>query len=624
MNFLSILQSLTDSGVVAATAFQLDQRTIESFGSFLVLVLAWSMVRPNMIRDYDNRVLPSNPTARFAFSFACAIAFVSLALGYKLFIGAAENILTAMIPQGKGFFENFKGQPAMLAVITLGGMLQFSIFRDLERSTLIWLHSRRHMSDDLNKLSRHLEDGPYSPSPAERQKHRDSVKRYGIYVTDESIDGVGLVTFNKWRKTSTLLRLVRTWNDAEDTRVLGSEDMKLLGVLETSHDRKTELAMAILKMVDEVQVHQGGETEKALGAMLKVLSDTPHIDRDSVAAAEARAKIIFSGSVEDLAKKQLRLTGEQLKNRIVQIERYFEIEYQIMMEQVSLLAARSVVLSGDKANDRLDQMKAAGIGGLGSIQQFNFDRIMWMFLVVLLGGFLVMYLGYSNQLRPGMAEGLARFSFAMSIAALIGAIVGSRRRHSRVVVTPWNKYITGGITAGVAFIGISVLSNAIKESMGIPPPEGQPPFSVYRMLPWALLPCLTAIAIARLARIPHWPSVRGIVSYRWLYVRTVDGIFVSLALFVAFCIAFSLHSLMGIELSPNLKALADKAWLPIPIIWTVQWLGFLIGFTVIRDVRWAAHSTIIAMDKPAPEAGVANEPKSARLQSIAPAQSKAA
>ena len=509
-------------------------------------------------------------------------------------------------------------------MITLGGMLQFSIFRDLERSTLIWLHSRRHMNDDLNKLWHHLDDGLFVPSAAERQKHRDSVKRYGIYVTDESVDGVGLVTFNKWRKTSTLLRLVRSWNDVEETRVLGVEDMKLLGDLETSHDRKTELAMAILKMVDEVQLHQGGETEKALGAMLKVLSDTPHIDRDSVAAAEARAKIIFSGSVEDLAKKQLRLTGEQLRNRIVQIERYFEIEYQIMLEQVSLLAARSVVLSGDKANDRLDQMTAAGIGGLGSIQQFNFDRIVWMFLVVLLGGFLVMFLGYSNQMKPGMAEGLARFAFAMSIAALIGAIVGSRRRHSKAVVTPWNKYLTGGVFAGVVFIGVSVLSNSIKAAMGIPQPEGQPPFSVYRMLPWALLPCLTSIAIARLARIPHWPAVPGIVAYRWLYVRTVDGICTSLALFVAYCIAFSLHPLMGIELSPNLQALADKAWLPIPVIWTIQWLGFLIGFAVVRDVRWAAHSTIIVAAKPGDVAAAGNEPEIAAIPAIPPVQSKAA
>lgn len=624
MNFLSVLQSMGESGQAIASALG-DRRAIETFLSFLVLVIGWSLIRPNMVRDFDNRALPYNTTARIAFTLAFVIAFMSLALAYAMFIGAADNVFNTMLPGGRGFFETFKGQPAMLAVLTLGLLLQFSMFRDLERSTLVWLHSRRHMSDDFNKLRNHLEEGPFSPSPQERYKNREAVKKYGIYVTDEGLNAVGLVTFNKWEKTCTLLRLVEAWNDSEDTRVLGDDDMKLLKDLQTSHDRKSELAMTILKMVDEVQVQHSAEAEKALSAMLKVLSDTPHIDRESVAAAEARAKVIITGSVEDLSKKQLRLTGEQLRNRIVQIERYFEVEYQIMLEQGSQLASRSVVLSGDKANDRLDQLKAAGVGGLGSIQQFNFDRVLWMFLVVSIGGFLVLYLGYSKTMTPGMAEGLARFSFAMAIAALIGAVVGSRRRHSNAVQTPWFRYLICGIVAGLCFIAVSVIWNAVKVAMQIPHPADQPPFTVYRMLPWALLPCITTIAIARLARIPHWFSIPGLARYRWLYVRTIDGICVSLALFVAYCMAFSAHDLMGLELAAGLKALKAQAWLPIPIIWALQSLGFLIGFAVVRDVRWAAHSTIIEkVDGPSEDPGPATGPEVIDLAAARTAQPKAA
>jgi hypothetical protein len=593
-----------ESGQAIANALG-DRRSIETFLSFLVLVIGWSLIRPNMVRDYDNRALPYNTTARIAFTVAFVVAFMSIALAYAMFIGAADNVFNTMLPGGRGFFETFKGQPAMLAVLTLGLLLQFTMFRDLERSTLVWLHSRRHMSDDFNKLWHHLDDGPFSPSPQERQKNRDAVKKYGIYVTDEGLNAVGLVTFNKWEKTCTLLRLVGAWNDSEDSRVLGDDDIKLLRDLQTSHDRKTELAMTILKMVDEVQVQHSAEAEKALSAMLKVLSDTPHIDRDSVAAAEARAKVIITGTLEDLSKKQLRLTGEQLRNRIVQIERYFEVEYQIMLEQVAQLAARSVVLSGDKANDRLDQMRAAGVGGLGSIQQFSFDRVLWMFLVVSLGGFLVLYLGNSTSMTPTMAEAIARFSFAMAIAALIGAIVGSRRRHSKSLETPWSRYILMGFLAGAIFILVSALSIWVKEAMGIPQPAGQPPFSFYRLLPWAFLPCIITITIARLARLPHWPQIPQLGSYRWLYVRTMDGPCVSLALFVAYCIAISLHDLMGLELSKNLQDMKAKARLPIPILWGLQSMGFLIGFAVVRDVRWAAHSTIIeTVEQPKEETGL--------------------
>ena len=432
----------------------------------------------------------------------------------------------------------------MLAVVTLGGMLQFSIFRDLERSTIIWLHSRRHMSDDLNKLWHHLDDGPFRAvaGPSGRSIATVSSGTASMSRMKASMPSVSSRSTSgaKRRRYCVVSGLGTT---TRRHAVLGNDDMKLLKDLETSHDRKTELAMTILKMVDEVQAHQGGRTRRrVLGAMLKVLADTPHVDRDSVAAAEARAKIIVSSSVEDLTKKQLRLTGEQLRVRISQIEKYFEVEYQIMLQQVSLLAARSVVLSGDKANDRLEELKAAGIGGLGSIQQFSFDRVLWMFLVVSLGGFLVLYLGYSRTMTPGMAEGLARFAFAMAIAALIGAIVGSRRRHSNSVQTPWLKYLTGGILAGVIFIGVSVLSNAIKVAMKIPQPEGQPAvFGLIGCCPGRLLPCIISIAIARLARIPHWPEVQRIASFSWLYVRTIDGVCVSLALFVAYAMAFSLH-----------------------------------------------------------------------------------
>ncbi len=551
---LAILQSLTDSGVLAANSLQFDQRTIESIASFLVLVLAWSVVRPNMIRDYDNRVLPSNPTARFAFSFACAIAFVSLAFAYKLFIGAAEDILTATIPQGKGFFENFKDQPAMLAVITLGGMLQFSIVTDLERSFIIWLHSRSQTGDDLEQLRRHLENGPFSPTAGELRRNREIGRRHGIYLTDKDFDRGGTVKFHQWRRASTLLHFVRDWNDVVETRVLTFEDMRRLSELENSLERKMKLIMSVLKMGEGAHVRHGGGGEQSQQASVP------------------------------------------LEEVLGPFEEFLQVEYRILLEQVTLLAARSVVLSGDKASDLLEQLSAAGFSGLGRIQQFSFDHILWMFLVVSLGGFLVMYLGYTNTVRPSMAEGLARFAFAMSIAGLIGTAIGSRRFNARAVSTPWHKYLQGGIFAGVAFITVSILSNSIKEAMGIPQPEGQPPFSVYRMLPWALLPCLTTMAIARLARIPHWPAIPMPENYNWLYERTLDGICVSLALYVAYCVAFSLHPLMGIELSPNLKALADKAWLPIPILWSVQALGFLIGFTVVLDARLAAHSTILALE----------------------------
>lgn len=123
----------------------------------------------------------------------------------------------------------------------------------------------------------------------------------------------------------------------------------------------------------------------------------------------------------------------------------------------------------------------------------------------------------------------------------------------------------------------------------------------------------------------HWPELPRSAGYRWLYVRILDGICVSLALFLAYCMAFSLHDLMGIALSPGLKALQASAWLPIPIIWTLQSLGFLIGFAVVRDVRWAAHSTIIEkVEEPKEASGPAASPAIIDIATARSEQPKAA
>ena len=605
--------------LIASTAARLDGLSLQSIASFLVLVLSWSILRPSMIRDFDNRRLPYNTTARLAYAIASGFLFIALALLFHGVAGAAEAVKKA-VPILQGFAVD---HPPLLAVMTLGVMLQFSFFRDLERSAIIWLHSRRHVSDDVSTLAQHLERCGFKAAIDEQRKNREMVRQFGVYITDETFDGVGLITFHKWRKASSLLRVVREWNEDETKRLLSGEDMELLASIETAHKRKTELALTIVKMYDEVQ--QGGEASKALASMLKLLSDTPHVDRASVEAAENRARIIISGAGEQVVQRPLRLTQEQIKSYLVQIERYFELEYAILLEQAAALAAKSIVMAGKDAADRLQQLKQMGFEGLGRIQNINLDRVLWLFLVVGFGGFLVMYLGYSKSLTPALTEALARFTIAMSIAALIGAFLGSRRSYSRKSDTPWSSYMAGGTVAGLMFAGLVLVSQIIRTRIGIEDAPGQPPFSLYRMLPWALLPAITTIAIARLARFEGWPEPPQVRHVRSVYARALDGLCVSVALLAAYALAIALHFPMGIEISPALKKMMEEArFLPIPINWTVQALGFFIGFCVVRDVRKASHSTIVA--KPVkPEDETAARPSAANDDGKPPVEpSKAA
>src|SRR5262249_56433725 len=74
------------------------------------------------------------------------------------------------------------------------------------------------------------------------------------------------------------------------------------------------------------------------------------------------------------------------------IEGYFIVEYRLLLSRVARLAAKSIIRAGDAADHRLDDLKAAGFEGLGSIRPLTSHRILWLFLAVAVGGFLTYYL----------------------------------------------------------------------------------------------------------------------------------------------------------------------------------------------------------------------------------------
>ena len=571
---------------------------LQAVAFFATLVLWWAMVRPSMVRDYDNRRLPSNPTARGVFAFMCVLAYVALVAAFHLASDVAQNIGRA-VPFASGFIDHFKNQSPLLAALTFGGLLQLSFIREIERSVLVWAHSARHLHTDGQMLTGHLLRCGFVPTEEEKRKNRDTARRFGVYMTDDALDdGVGLVTFNNWRKVATLLRLLREWNEGK-RRVLSEGDMLLLDELEMAHERKTQLAMTIIKIVE--QIRKGGNSSKALSEVIKTLADTAHMDRAGVADVEARVKAILEGRQEGQPDRPVRLSGEELRAQLVQIEVYFQIEYEILLQQTADLVSKSVMLAGEQAPDRLQQLKGLGFAGLGRIERINVDRILWIFLAVFIGGSLIMFLGnMSNQ--QASAEGLARFAFAMAIAALIGAIVGSTRRHARAQATPWSRYLAGGVVAGAIFLGLQAVASLIKSYLNVPLAPGQQAFSVYRTLPWTMLPALLTVAIAALARVPRWPTPGGVSPNSGVWERVIDGVCVSASIMLAFYIAVAMHYVLGIDLPRTLQErMAAPHILPIPVIVPLQVFAFFIGFFVLRDVRRAAHARIVSVLPEEPE-----------------------
>lgn len=552
----------------------------------MTFVVWWALARPSMLRDYDGRKLPVNSTARSIVIILYLFAYVLLVVLFELLPEAASKVSHAisLSPQLANMFE---GKSPLLSIIVLGAMLQIPFVKEAERSMVVWLHSARHLHADSVDLAKQIINGEFEPSLDEQRLNLETAERYGLLVLDDRIDGLDrLPTAKNWRKVAALLRLLRDWN-SNDGRVLSKTDMDLLEEIESKHERKSSLAATFIKMIEHAR--RGGEAAEAVTEIVRVLSAAPQIDNDSVSQVAAKVKSILPAATE-AGQKPLRLTADQLRANMAEIDGYFEYEYRELLQQTADLAARSVMLSGEEAAERLETLKGVGFEGLGRIDRINIDRISWMFLLVFGSGFLTLLLGMGATMTQQQAEGTARFSFAMAIAALVGAVVGSRRRLARALHTPWGNYFTAAGVAGAMFIGIQACYILLRSLF---PTEGelQP---LVRSLPWAFLPAAVTLAICRLARVEGWFVPVQVKPIAGLLARTIDGLMVSAGLLAGYYMAVGTLMLFGMPMPPSLAVkLTQQHILPIPIFAPLQVFGFIIGFAIVADVRRAAQASVV-------------------------------
>jgi hypothetical protein len=567
---------------------------LEQLVLFTTLILWWALMRPAMVRDYDNRKLPNNPAARIIVVFMYVLIYLVLAFTLDRFGQSVLPYLTPL-PFVESLVKSMEKQSPLLALVTLGGLWQVAFFRDLERAMLVSLHSTRHLRSDAQLLSQHLSRCAFDPSAAERNLNLTQLRKYGVFVHGDDPGPADLMMVNNWRKVASLLRLVRVWNE-EASRLLSPQDMELLDEIETAHERKTQLAMNIIKMTQHAA--DGKDANKLLSDLMQSLSATPRIDRSNLAEVEAQAKSILGPGVESGTPLTVRLSAQELRNCLYQIQGYFEAEYDLLLERLADLAAKSTVLAGSAGAERLEALKAAGFLGLGRIDRISLDNVLWLFLVATVGGFLIRYISSIGDIGTGPGqtnpEVVARFAFTMAIAGLIGAIVGSIRRHARASIPPWSVYLAAGIAAAVLYVAIIMADDLLKELFGMAPQPGRPPFAVLRTVPWSLLPLTLTVAICYLARLKSWSELLRLGRYGVYLDRVIDGICVSAAVLLGYYAAVALHPLLHLPFPAGLvHRMAMPHIMPIPINPSLQVQAFLIGFFFVRDARRVAHATIV-------------------------------
>src|ERR1700730_13808157 len=120
---------------------------LEQLALFTTLILWWALMRPVMVRDYDNRKLPPNPAARIIVAFMYVLIYLVLAFTLDRFGKSTLPFLTP-VPFVESFVRSIEKQAPLLALVTLGGLWQIAFFRELERALLVSLHSTRHLRSD--------------------------------------------------------------------------------------------------------------------------------------------------------------------------------------------------------------------------------------------------------------------------------------------------------------------------------------------------------------------------------------------------------------------------------------------------------------------------------------------
>lgn len=596
-----------------------------------LLVLAWAIYLPFVVRDPEQRKLPPNVKARLLIVFLYALIFVALVAAFAV---GGKKAIEFFDPTRGGLWHNafqyFEGEAPLLAVTTLALPHSFRFFREIESGLVVWLHSALYFKSDVQALSLHLRKCSFAPTAGERESNISYLREFDVYVED-SDPSVRLESVIAWRKTSTLLRLLRLWNDGHED-VLDKSEMILLDELERAHARKTRLAMDIIRMIrHQEQGARGAVPAEAFGRLALMLASASHVDRSEVGAVEDRLKEILSTTLTPAIATSgtirepgaMHLSSRELQHHLAQIDSYFRVEYALLLERASELAAKSIVHAGDDAPVRLETMKSVGFGQLGRVETINFDRILWVFFAVSLLGFLL-YFYWAPASGGGMrvqADILSRIVLVTSLATLTGAIFGSSRSLASRPATPWTAYIAAGLISvgffvavhGTAFLldNVKLETTSVDQSIdragpAISQPEpaaapsmpsSPPQFKIENfasMLPFAVSPFFIAVAICWLARQKSWP--RPSFAPIAIWERTIDGLVLGAVMALGTLTAFTLHQAFDTEIWRVMQNRLGEAgatgvlglikFSPAPA------LGFLIGAIVVRDVRTAAHAQL--------------------------------
>lgn len=596
--------------VVSLALFGDFKNNLGAILASVAITFIWAVLWPSWIKDEDGQRLPRSSLARSAFALSIVLIYLVLLSAAFLLPGVFKHLSSPTVDAVIKHIGTFLGAHDLRAnapfgiVILMGILYNIPQTRELLERWAYFLYASQYNRDDELQLQNHFQNCEFDISDEELRLNRAYIEQFDVFVTDNNPGVIPDETVSLWRKTSALVRLAESDIQSEHS-VLSTKDIIDLERLQQAHRRKTRLAMNIVRLLDQL-----GSDSPKFARIASTLSDASHGSRPDVEAAEEVVSQITGAEFEDVKLGEiqgpLRLSSRQLSNYLAQIGGYFHREYQMILGEISRLAAKVIVRAGDEAPKRLDAVKRAGFMGLGTIEKQSFDGVLSVLLVtwtVVFTSFLIAGAARGMQVKPSLVFSIA---LTVSVAATIGSVWGARRTLVERRDIPWSSYLSAGFLAVVVFCLVHGIRFAwdpeAATQMMTGYRENAEAFTPLQFLaeiwPFSISLVFLVVGICALARARRW---------RWaqhsrLRERLTDGVFVGLIYACGNIASMITHYSLQTVFGERLKDRLAEGNVPVAMLIVSFIVGFVIGFAVLREVRRIAHSHVI--DRTDPHGGI--------------------
>ena len=296
-------------------------------------------------------------------------------------------------------------------------------WRRLEARVLHKLNNLSFVEQDKLELANTLKTHPFEGSFSARDRAFEAFDWLQRRSSSRDADEPGRSLATMAKKVEALLEI---WNDNDWVATLPHSEVPSREVAVRSHDRRKSLALEVRRCIESIDNGEADSRDlhKIVGAM-----ETPPVSEET------------NG----------RLPLQDIIGRLVT---FLVDGYKDQLADLSSITAKAVIVSGDDANRRLGKLKDAGFVGIGKVEIIDLDR-----LVAIAGGCMIVIglavfasraiekIVHNEAVEWGDGVVILVVVFSLTMAFVIGTMVGSLRRLAKKPNPSWSLYLLCAITA---------------------------------------------------------------------------------------------------------------------------------------------------------------------------------